>query len=179
MASQRSDVPDSGGPNHVAVLVGSESRWNEIAQQLLHAAPDWAAALSQLGVGWLTVRPVDRGDHEGVATAAGPLRAEHPVGGCCVVLDGRGDGRARLADCLAEIDVLSEERVSASLNAPAPGDPDLIVLASPSTTLPQSVVWELAYAELVYLESTATPSSEQLVDAVRQYTGRHRRFGGL
>ena len=41
--------------------------------------------------------------------------------------------------------------MAAALYEPADGEPDLVVVLGPSTQLPPSLVWELAYAELVFI----------------------------
>ena len=41
--------------------------------------------------------------------------------------------------------------MAAALYEPADSEPDLVVVLGPSTQLPPSLVWELAYAELVFI----------------------------
>ena len=48
------------------------------------------------------------------------------------------------------------------------------------TRLPPSLVWELAYAELVFLDAPwSALDSEHLEMAVDDFRRRNRRFGGL
>jgi undecaprenyl diphosphate synthase len=50
----------------------------------------------------------------------------------------------------------------------------------PDSDLPSTLVWELAYCELVYLDVPwADLHTEALEMAVAEFAGRHRRFGGL
>jgi undecaprenyl diphosphate synthase len=75
---------------------------------------------------------------------------------------------------------VNEATVAEVLYAPADTEPDLIVVLGPSTQLPPSLVWELAYGELVFL----SPSWEELtphhlLDAIADFARRSRRFGGL
>jgi len=66
------------------------------------------------------------------------------------------------------------------LLAPASTEPDLVVVLGPSDRLPSSLVWELAYSELVYLDvAWADLAPDHLVAAIDAYRHRHRRFGGL
>ena len=53
-------------------------------------------------------------------------------------------------------------------------------MLGPPTRLPPSLVWELAYGELVF-EPVALESlrPEHLVAAIEEFHGRQRRFGGL
>ena len=81
---------------------------------------------------------------------------------------------------LAESDQLSEPTVAAALLSPAATEPDLVLLLGTSDRLPESLVWELAYAELVYVPVAWADLQEQhLADAIEAYRHRHRRFGGL
>jgi len=46
--------------------------------------------------------------------------------------------------------------------------------------LPRSLVWELAYSELVFLDvEWAQLSAAHLVEAIDSFAHRHRRFGGI
>ena len=66
------------------------------------------------------------------------------------------------------------------LYAPADGEPDLIVVLGESTRLPPSLVWELAYSELVFHPMRWDElSPDDLVEAIADFAHRQRRFGGL
>ena len=75
---------------------------------------------------------------------------------------------------------ITESSVAAALYGPAESEPDLLVVLGPPTQLPPSLVWELAYAELVF---DPTPWTEfgaaELASDVVDFAGRRRRFGGL
>jgi undecaprenyl diphosphate synthase len=66
------------------------------------------------------------------------------------------------------------------LYEPADVEPDLVLVLGPPTRLPPSLVWELAYSELVF-EAVALGDlgPEHLRAAISDYHGRRRRFGGL
>ncbi len=94
------------------------------------------------------------------------------------------DGRARLVRAVERLRLagtpITEASIAAGLNAPATVDPDLVVVLGPGHRLPPSLVWELAYSELVFLDvawSDLQPA--HLERAVDEFHHRHRRFGGL
>ena len=166
---------------HIAIVGGSLQEWN--------AQPDasWRERIADLGkvaehtaATWLTVRPLDR-----IAPPQGGIPASITrVGGCTVIVDPQTDGRERLVDA---INVLRRDRrpitdgnVAEVVNAPAPCDPDVAIILGPDTELPSTLVWELAYCELVYVNvSWAELQGDHLEAAIAEFAGRHRRFGGL
>ena len=53
-------------------------------------------------------------------------------------------------------------------------------MLGPPTQLPPSLVWELAYAELVFIPVAWSDfGAGDLAAAVADFAGRRRRFGGL
>lgn len=77
-------------------------------------------------------------------------------------------------------DEVNEATVSAALYEPADSEPDLVVIVGPSTQLPPSLVWELAYAELVFSDVDWNAlNADDLGSAVTDFSNRRRRFGGL
>ena len=96
---------------------------------------------------------------------------------------GRYSCGERFADALSSIgpnDPINEATVAEALYAPADCEPDLIVVLGPSTQLPPSLVWELAYGELVFVPTTWDElASGHLVDAIADFARRDRRFGGI
>jgi undecaprenyl diphosphate synthase len=66
------------------------------------------------------------------------------------------------------------------LYEPADVEPDLVMVLGPPTRLPPSLVWELAYGELVFSpRRLADLTADDLREAVEEYNHRQRRFGGL
>lgn len=135
---------------------------------------------AELGVQWLTLRAYEQGDRQR-AVELGQWR--HSVNGCDIVVDPCGDGR--LVDLVTGIEPLhrvgeSLTSVAAALYEPADSEPDLVVALGPPTQLPPSLVWELAYAELVFAAvSWSDLSADDLARAVADFSCRRRRFGGL
>ncbi len=164
---------------HIVVAAGTPAEWAALEEQ------DWVAMLDgvgkvadQVGANWLVLRPV------GGLPVAEARRRERRAGGCLVVAEPEPDGRVRLAAVLDGIGrgggALTQAAVDAVINAPAGADPDLVVVLGPSHRLPASLVWELAYSELVFIDIPWLElSGSHLEDAISAYAGRHRRFGGV
>jgi len=74
---------------------------------------------------------------------------------------------------------VDEQAISQRLYAPELADLDLLVRTSGEVRLSNFMLWEAAYAELVFAE-TLWPDfgEEQLRAAVDAYAARERRFGG-
>ncbi len=161
------------------VVGGTADEWVAMSHD------DWVKRLDELGsycasisVPWLTLRPYGP-DDAGRSVAA----RSHDVAGCHVLVDPSGDGRQRFAEAMGRLDpatAVTEACVAAALYAPADTEPDLLVILGPATQLPQSLVWELAYAELVFVASQWSDfGATELAAAVVDFAGRRRRFGGL
>jgi len=174
--------------DHVMIVSGDDRQWADASRPAweqrwgdrLTALADCAGAA---GTRWLTLRPY------GTPTLTGdPARwvidADRSSGRATLIVDATADGRLGFSRAVASIpgtDPVDEKRIDAALYAPADCEPDLIVIVGPHDRLPPSLVWELAYAELVFV----APSDDPLIDAVEldaaiaEYAGRDRRFGGL
>jgi undecaprenyl diphosphate synthase len=131
------------------------------------------------GARWLTLRPF--GPTAGRAEAA---RRAISVGSCTVTADAAADGRTRLAAAAESLRVagepIDEPKLAARLNVPADVDPDLVVVLGAQHRLPPSLVWELAYSELVFLDTPWQQlGGRHLEEAFAAYAQRHRRFGGI
>jgi undecaprenyl diphosphate synthase len=85
--------------------------------------------------------------------------------------------RRLVEDAVASADV-DENAVAARLYAPDLGDVDLLVRTSGELRLSNFLLWEAAYAELVFTD-TLWPDfgADQLRAAVEEYAARSRRFG--
>lgn len=159
-----------GGTLHEWDVLGDE-RWSRRVDEL-------GRVVSDAGGRWLTIRAYEPGEP--------PVDLPtwtRVVGGCEVLVDPCGDGRRRFAEAMAALDPsdeVNEATVAAFLYAPAEAEPDLVLILGPPTQLPPSLVWELAYAELVFVE-VAWDALEpaHLAAAIDDFAGRRRRFGGL
>jgi undecaprenyl diphosphate synthase len=94
-------------------------------------------------------------------------------------------GRAELVDATRKLleegvrpQDVSEADIAARLYAPELPDPDLVIRTSGEQRISNFLLWQSAYAELVF-DDTLWPDfgEERLRAAVEQYASRARRFG--
>ncbi len=104
-------------------------------------------------------------------------------GRCTIIVDPVSDGRERFAEAMRHLPpavIVDEKAVTGVLYEPADVEPDLVLVLGPPTRLPPSLVWELAYSELVFSPiALGELRPEHLQQAVDDFHGRRRRFGGL
>jgi len=166
--------------HHIIVVGGTSAEWASFGDA------QWRARLGELGkvadhVGarWLVLRPF-----AGSTPAPRLTDRSTTVGACSVVAQPEPDGRERVAQAVDRLRVdaqaITEDTIAAQLNAPAEVDPDLVVVLGSASQLPTSLVWELAYSELVFLPvDWQHLGAAHLDDAISSYSHRHRRFGGI
>jgi undecaprenyl diphosphate synthase len=148
-----------------------DDRWDDRVERL-------GAIADSAGASFLTLRAYEPG--------ADPIDLEwwhRVVGSCDVIVDPCGDGRQRFAEAMQRLqpdEPVNEATVAEALYAPADCEPDLIVVLGESTRLPPSLVWELAYGELVFHPMAwSALSPDHLLEAIADFARRQRRFGGL
>ena len=75
---------------------------------------------------------------------------------------------------------LTEEVFSTYLDTDQIPDPDLLIRTSGEMRLSNYLLWQLAYSE-IYVTDCLWPdfNREELLEAIRQYNRRERRFGGV
>jgi undecaprenyl diphosphate synthase len=85
----------------------------------------------------------------------------------------------RLVESGIEPNEVDENAFAAHLYAPEMPDPDLLIRTSGELRVSNFVLWQLAYSELVFVD-TLWPdfSGQQLREALAAYARRRRRFGG-
>jgi undecaprenyl diphosphate synthase len=90
------------------------------------------------------------------------------------------DGISRMIDDGVRSGDVDEKLIVKYLYAPDMPDPELMVRTSGEFRTSNFLLWQLAYSELVFTE-VLWPDfrREDLYDAVREYQGRARRFGGI
>lgn len=176
---------------HLLVAGGSVAEWAAFSED------DWQSRLEALldaarqgGAQFVTVHP-----HEPFVAPMGltpeapddfsvpaDLRRSVERDGVRVVIDPVVDGRNRILGVVSNWSSrrgLTEERLSRALFGDA-GEPDLVVVLGPENRLPRSLVWELAYGELVFLPvGWGELSVEHLRTALDDFARRQRRFGGV
>src|SRR5207248_6487214 len=75
---------------------------------------------------------------------------------------------------------VDERAIRSHLYAPEMPDPDLVIRTSGEYRISNFLLWELAYSELVFSDVLWPDFRRQhLFDAVREFQGRDRRFGGI
>jgi undecaprenyl diphosphate synthase len=95
-------------------------------------------------------------------------------------------GRAELAEAARRVvaagltaEEIDEDVFAAHLYAPEMAEPDLLIRTSGELRISNFLLWQLAYAELVFSDKWWPDfDAEDLRAAVAQYAGRRRRFGG-
>ena len=156
---------------------------------------------------WFIDRNIDSLDDQGVRLMAsgrledlpGKARADLDAamertaanGGLGLVLALSYGGRAEIADAVrrlaAEVaagelapEEVDEEAIASRLYLPEVPDPDLIIRTSGEQRLSNFLLWQSAYAEF-YFTDVLWPDfrREHLMEALRAYSSRSRRFGGL
>ena len=174
---------DNAVLRHLLVVGGTLTEWADLSDDAwLELIDDLGVLCSESAVRWLTLRPYEVGETvPGVGNEV--ARREIQVAGCQVIVDASADGRQRFADAMARLDSnteVNEAAVAAMLYEPADSEPDLVVILGPSTQLPPSLVWELAYAELAFMPvAWADLHSDVIAAAFDEFAVRRRRFGGL
>ena len=94
-------------------------------------------------------------------------------------------GRAEIVNAARRISAagvapegIDEDLVAANLYAPEMPDPDLLIRTSGELRISNFLLWQLAYAELVFVERLWPDfGREDLRSALEAYAGRRRRFG--
>ncbi|HET7044686.1 MAG TPA: polyprenyl diphosphate synthase [Gaiellaceae bacterium] len=85
----------------------------------------------------------------------------------------------RLVDSGLPPERVDEAAVAALMYAPEMPDPDLLIRTSGELRLSNFLLWQAAYAELVFVETLWPDFGEaELRSALHEYAKRHRRFGG-
>lgn len=164
---------------HVMIVGGTLGDWDDLGVKRWDRRVDELGAVaSNAGATFLTLRAFEPG-----VRPSDSERWERQVDACHVIIDPIGDGRARFAHAMTEIpadEPINEATISEMLYAPADCEPDLIVVLGEPTRLPPSLVWELAYGELVFRPMAWNElTTDDLVEAIADFAQRERRFGGL
>lgn len=151
------------------------------------------SSVEQVGAGWLSVYPYsgigNTGDDsqliEKISNALGAVFENGKLilrGSTSVVIDMCADGQQRFVRAVNGLSAekITEKNLASAILHPASSEPDLVVIIGDPTQLPPSLVWELAYSELVYL-NTQWPhcNSEDIELAINDFQRRDRRFGGV
>lgn len=171
---------------HVLVAGGTVEEWAAFSEVKWKSRLDdlvWSARRG--GASFVTVHPHETSESDDVVpdhTKWVSMRRSVELDGIGVVVDPVVDGRDRIVDVVSKWPNrrrLTEKRLSKALFGEA-GEPDLVVVLGPDDRLPSSLVWELAYGELVFLNVRWSQlSRDHLGAAIDDYASRRRRFGGV
>lgn len=75
---------------------------------------------------------------------------------------------------------ISEDMIASYLDTAGLPDPDLLIRTSGEQRLSNYLLWQLAYTEFVFADVDWPDfHREELMDAIRQYNHRDRRYGGV
>ena len=200
------DNQTQAGLAHVVVAGGTPLEWLAMSsEEWLERVRAVARAASAEGAHWVTVLP-----HHGHGLTADELEAyrqmmlgvpgmeivDVPHGQrfvwkkdsrLSVIVDPEVNGHERFAATVEGLRLrgvqpedVSESSLSVAIMEPASDEPDLVVVLGPADRIPDSMVWELAYSELVFLNLEWNKfESSHLELAIDDFNRRHRRFGGL
>lgn len=77
-------------------------------------------------------------------------------------------------------EAISEDSISSRLYTAGQPDPDVLIRTSGEMRISNFLLWQLSYTEIV-VTSKLWPdfTKEDVFAAIREYAGRHRRFGGV
>jgi undecaprenyl diphosphate synthase len=175
---------------HILVVGGTQREWAALgAERWRQRVTGLGVVAARAGARWLTLRAYTEGEHpveldrwQQVVEGGGTSGTS-----CTVIVDPRGDGRERFAEAIRELpaelgrdEPVPAEAVTAVLYAPADAEPDLVLVLGPPNRLPPSLVWELAYGELVFADAAWDElATDHLTEAISVFAARQRRFGGL
>ena len=88
-------------------------------------------------------------------------------------------GRAEIVDAARQFSEGGEEELRGHLYAPEMHDPDLVIRTGGERRLSNFLLWQAAYAELLFRDELWPEfSRESLEESLDQFAGRERRFGG-
>lgn len=163
---------------HVVVAGGEVDEWSRMsASQWDERIELLATVAGSHGAQWVSVFPfgsrgASGGSIDPFVRVCGDVRVS--VNPCV-------DGRERIVDALRRsLDVTFDEGSIEELLHGEAGEPDMVVVLGAPDRLPPSLVWELAYSELVFVPvDWLALDAGRFDDALGVYFGRERRFGGV
>jgi undecaprenyl diphosphate synthase len=199
-------LPTFPGLDLVVVAGGTPAQWAEMSTAEWNQRLDaLAAGVKSSGAHWVTLLP-----HHGPelsTKAAGKFSEKllstskvvlEDVGHCerfvwhrsakqSIIVDPSSDGHRRFASIVESMrangvdpHAVDEDSLTQALLAPATQDADLVLVLGPPDRMPESMVWELAYCEIVFIDlDWSAFTANHLELAIDDFNRRHRRFGGL
>ena len=187
----------TGDLSHVLVCAGTLAEWlATTAEQWKIQIDALVRAVSGENVRYLTICPYGGENNSSdkakisatIVSSQGGLVTGDRVAiiasdGLLVVVDTCPDGQQRFVNAVAQLSsnqIIDEAKLSATIIAPASGEPDLTLILGSPTKIPNSLVWELAYSEIVFLDVPWLRCDvEHIQMAINDFQRRDRRFGGI
>lgn len=195
----------TGGLDHVVLAGGTPHEWlNMTVEEWQVRLADIAKGARAGGAHWVTVLPHHGPDFNAVegdkfqklmvGTGRITPAAENSVRlvsdvrhGVHIIVDPRADGHQRFAETVEQLrcdgidpESVDEVFLTKAIMSPAHLDVDLVIILGSPNQIPDSMVWELAYSELVFLDMSWSDLSDTHLElAIDDFNRRHRRFGGL
>ena len=100
-------------------------------------------------------------------------------GGRSEILEAARDVARKAKDGLLDPDELTEESFAQHLYTYEAPDPDLLIRTSGEERISNFLLWQLAYTEFYFTEKYWPDfDKEDLIEALKVYSGRQRRYGG-
>lgn len=202
----QTSVPQYPGLDHVVVAGGTPAQWAAMStEEWTKRLEALATGTKSSGAHWVTLLP-HHGDEllaDEMATYSKTLTSARKavvenVGHCerfvwrrtpnhNIIIDPSSDGHRRFAAVVESMrksgidpESVDEDVLTKALLAPATQDADLVVILGPPDRMPSSMVWELAYCEIVFIDlDWSAFTANHLELAIDDFNRRHRRFGGL
>lgn len=96
------------------------------------------------------------------------------------IVDGVRQIAAQVNSGNLKVDEIDESTISNSLYTSDMPDPDLLIRTSGEMRISNYLLWQISYSEL-YITKRSWPEfgRDDMIQAIEEYSRRHRRFGGL
>ncbi len=183
------------GITHLSLLITEQAAQASHSSEILAALTQFVATQGQA----LAQRGVRLGHAGPENTESAPVvKALNEAARQCittpklrVTLAFNYDGRAEVAAALRTLalqaasgtlspSAIDNDRIQASLSTQALPPVDFLIQTAPQTRLSHFLLWQAAYAELLFSPVPWTQfSAAQLQEALRDYSQRERKFGAL
>ena len=177
---------DASALRHLVIALGTVEEWIRSRRD---DEASWQGRLTRLaetagrhGVSRVSLVPFDGVSHT-TPICSIRVRSAHPsIDECELIADCSMDGRERIVTAVGRLPRrrrISEKSLSTAVVGGA-GEPDLVVVVGDGTRLPTNLVWELAYAEMVFVDTDfAGFGAGHIERAIVEFGNRNRRFGGV
>jgi undecaprenyl diphosphate synthase len=155
----------------------------EVLRSKMPDLMDWGVRVRVIGR--LDEMPTRTADafREAMATTAGNAKLDLVIalnyGGRTEIADAARSIASDVADGILDPADVDEDTVASRLYTAGIPDPDLLIRTSGEMRISNFLLWQIAYSE-IYLTETLWPDFDRddLLQAIVEFQGRDRRFGG-